>query len=146
MSSIWFFVSVPGKNGFLWSISAKMQPTLHISTDVVYCWALNSNSGARYHLVATYSVSTFAFKLWNKGLANPKSQILRSQLELTNRFLGFCINIILLNLCEQFELNEYILILSKVDIKRTYSVLPLMTDHSWWFELNQCPSSQKLHN
>jgi hypothetical protein len=54
MSYIWFLVSVPGKNGFLCNIYAKIQPTLHISTEVVYWAALNNNSGARYHLVATY--------------------------------------------------------------------------------------------
>ena len=66
-----------------------MHPTLHISTEVSYWLALNSNSGALYHLVATYSVSTLAFTFLNNGLANPKSQIFRSQFELTKRFLGF---------------------------------------------------------
>lgn len=88
MSSIWFLVSVPGKNGFLCNISAKIQPTLHISTEVVYWFALRSNSGALYHLVATYSVNTLALTFLNRGLARPKSQILRSQFEFTSKFLG----------------------------------------------------------
>lgn len=89
ISYIWFLVSVPGRKGFLCNISAKMQPTLHISTEVVYWLALKRSYGALYHLVATYYVRTFAFTFLNNGLASPKSQILRSQFELTNKFLGF---------------------------------------------------------
>ena len=35
ISYIWFLVSVPGRKGFLCNISAKIHPTLHISTEVV---------------------------------------------------------------------------------------------------------------
>ena len=38
------------------SNSPRMQPMLHISTPFVYVWDPSSISGARYHLVATYSV------------------------------------------------------------------------------------------
>lgn len=80
---------MPGRNGFLCNIYAKIHPTLHISTEVVYWLALKRSYGARYHLVATYSVKTFALTFLNKGLAKPKSHIFKSQLELTNKFLGF---------------------------------------------------------
>lgn len=53
-------------------------------------FAFSMTSGALYHLVATYSVSV---PVWsNSGSAmreRPKSQILRSQLELSRRLEGF---------------------------------------------------------
>ena len=44
---------VPGKIGFLFSNSAKIQPTDQTSTDAPYSVYANNNSGALYHLVAT---------------------------------------------------------------------------------------------
>src|SRR5580692_12459134 len=48
----------PGKSGFRVHISAKMQPTDHISTPVEYCRPPSKISGARYHSVTTYYVLT----------------------------------------------------------------------------------------
>ena len=81
--------------------------------------------------MATYSVKTFAFKLCESGLANPKSQIFKSQFELTSKFRGFFKNItnLILNLYERFVLNGYILILLIVDKGRIYNVPQLMVDH-----------------
>jgi hypothetical protein len=44
----------PGKRGFWFTISAKMQPTDHTSTGVEYCRAPKRISGALYHSVTTY--------------------------------------------------------------------------------------------
>ena len=46
----------PWNNAFLVHISAKIQPTLHISTPVLYCLPPNKISGARYHNVTTSCV------------------------------------------------------------------------------------------
>lgn len=43
-------ISLPGNNGTLNIISAKIHPTAHISTPVEYNGAPNNNSGALYHL------------------------------------------------------------------------------------------------
>jgi len=47
---------IPGKIARRANISAKMHPTDHVSTSTVYCRRKSINSGARYHLVITYSV------------------------------------------------------------------------------------------
>ena len=69
------------------SNSAKMHPTLHTSIAVVYSAQLRRSSGARYHLVTTYSVMNASVSALAR--AKPKSQILRSQLALRRRLLGF---------------------------------------------------------
>ena len=46
----------PGNRGIPDAISAKMQPILHTSTEVLYRLAPNNNSGARYHKVTTSKV------------------------------------------------------------------------------------------
>lgn len=74
--SIWFNVDVPGNMALPTIISPRMQPTLHISTALVYFLLPNNISGALYHLVATYSVRTGAYpssSLIATDLANPKS-------------------------------------------------------------------------
>jgi len=43
----------PGKRGLRVHISAKMQPTDHMSTPVEYCRPPRRISGARYHNVTT---------------------------------------------------------------------------------------------
>lgn len=77
-------------------ISARIQPTLHTSIAFEYSWNESITSGARYHLVATYSVmNPFPpFGPLSGGgraalRARPKSQILRSQLALRSRLEGF---------------------------------------------------------
>ena len=87
--------SRPGKSGFPDNISARIHPTDQISIAYVYSLNLsyevinsrpiaknkethvNMISGARYHLVATYSVMnpTASCSPTNADLANPKSQI-----------------------------------------------------------------------
>jgi hypothetical protein len=42
--------SRPGKRGFPLSISARTQPTLHMSIARVYSLKVSITSGARYHL------------------------------------------------------------------------------------------------
>ena len=54
--SIWLMVLVPGKRGLPSSISARMQPRLHMSTPAVYFLLASRISGARYQRVATQSV------------------------------------------------------------------------------------------
>ncbi len=54
--SIWFKVEVPGNNDLPVISSPSMHPTDHISTALEYFVEPSKISGARYHLVATYSV------------------------------------------------------------------------------------------
>ncbi|KAJ0566576.1 hypothetical protein HanIR_Chr06g0275211 [Helianthus annuus] len=63
-----------------------MQPTDQISIAAVYSEQLSNNSGARYHLVTTYSVMK---SVSDVVLASPKSQILRSQFAFRSKLLGF---------------------------------------------------------
>ena len=42
----WLMVEVPGKSGLPRSISARMQPRLHISTPIVYRFEASRISGA----------------------------------------------------------------------------------------------------
>ena len=56
--SIWLSVEFPGKMDFPLISSPKMQPTDHMSTAFEYLVDPSKISGALYHLVATYSVST----------------------------------------------------------------------------------------
>lgn len=52
----WSSQSLPGKSGVLLINSAMMQPMDHTSNCSSQCLALRITSGARYHLVTTYSV------------------------------------------------------------------------------------------
>lgn len=82
--------SLPGNRGFPLSISARMQPTDHTSMALVYSLKVNMISGARYHLVATYSVMKPELSSWEAAeRARPKSHTLRSQLALRSRLEGF---------------------------------------------------------
>ncbi len=56
---------VPGKIALPIINSPKMHPTDHISTAFVYFVLPNKISGARNHLVATYSVKTGAVPNYN---------------------------------------------------------------------------------
>ena len=74
--SIWFNVDVPGNNDLPVISSPRMQPTDHISTAFEYLVEPRSISGARYHLVATYSVKTGSTPFYFGqliDLASPKS-------------------------------------------------------------------------
>lgn len=62
-----------------------MQPTDQTSIAEVYSEQLRSNSGARYHLVTTYSVIK---SVSDVVLAKPKSPILRSQFPFKSKLLG----------------------------------------------------------
>jgi hypothetical protein len=44
----------PGNSALRVHISAKMQPTLHISTPVLYCFPPRRISGERYQRVTTW--------------------------------------------------------------------------------------------
>lgn len=66
-------------------ISANIQPTDQTSIADVYSEQLRSNSGARYHLVTTYSVIK---SVSDVVLAKPKSPILRSQFPFRSKLLG----------------------------------------------------------
>lgn len=77
------------KSGALLNISATMVPTDHMSAASLYS-NLNSSSGARYRLVATYFVSPLVLSIPSRlTLDNPKSHIFRSQLLFTSKFFGF---------------------------------------------------------
>ena len=80
-------VYVPGNTGVLASNSAKMQPTDHMSTAFVYSDAFNMTSGARYHLVTTYSVRVVVVSSY--PLARPKSHTFKSQFLFKSKLLGF---------------------------------------------------------
>lgn len=69
----------------------KIQPTDHISTALEYLVEPNNISGARYHLVATYSVKTGStpFSLGQlMERASPKSATFMWHSELRRRLLG----------------------------------------------------------
>lgn len=52
----WSISLTPGKSGLRFSISAKIVPSAHMSTGGPYSVDRSRTSGARYHLVETYSV------------------------------------------------------------------------------------------
>ena len=90
--SIWFRVEVPGKTGLPIINSPNMTPVLHISTALVYLVDPNSISGALYHLVATYSVSTGVVpsdSFMETNLARPKSANLAVHWEFNKILDGF---------------------------------------------------------
>ena len=62
-----------------------MQPTDQMSMAAVYSAHDSKSSGARYHLVTTYSVM---YSFSELVLASPKSQIFRSQFAFRSRLLG----------------------------------------------------------
>lgn len=81
--------SLPGNSGLPFSISAKMHPTLQTSMAFVYSLKVSIISGARYHLVATYSVMKPELSSVDAAdLASPKSQTFKSQFALSNKFEG----------------------------------------------------------
>lgn len=90
--SIWFKVEFPGKMALPKYIYPKMQPTDHISTAFVYLEEPRRISGARYHLVATYSVMIGSATDWFTvaiDRARPKSASLARQSESSKMFDGF---------------------------------------------------------
>lgn len=70
---------VPVKIGLPIKISARMQPTLHRSTETPYFVEPNKSSGGRYHSVITRLVSG-CLQLGSKNVARPKSAILKMPL------------------------------------------------------------------
>jgi len=71
--------------------SPTIQPILHISTALAYFVDPRRISGARYHLVATYSVLTglSPSSVTATDLANPKSASLTRHSEFNRIFDGF---------------------------------------------------------
>lgn len=102
-SRFFYLCEKPGKRGVLPINSAKMHPTDHISTPLVYSEALRMTSGERYHRVTTYlfknifllevsknvSYSVLNSFSFSNPLASPKSQIFKSQFLFRRRLLGF---------------------------------------------------------
>mmetsp|Transcript_113252 Transcript_113252/g.283641 ORF Transcript_113252/g.283641 Transcript_113252/m.283641 type:complete len:214 (+) Transcript_113252:204-845(+) len=89
---IWSKKSEPRNRGVRLISSPRMQPALHISTAAVYSIDVRTISGARYHLVPTYSVrrkSSSSCENPALPLASPKSHNLMSQFLLTRTFKGF---------------------------------------------------------
>lgn len=85
-------MDVPGKIAFPTINSPIIQPTLHISTALVYFVEPNKISGALYHLVATYSVIKGLLpssSLQATDLAKPKSATFTKHSEFSNILLGF---------------------------------------------------------
>jgi len=76
------------KKGSRVIISARIQPTDQISTAFPYLLLSQSNSGALYHRVTTYSVKQLSTSP-QTPLESPKSQRAKSQLALTRMFDGF---------------------------------------------------------
>lgn len=87
--SIWFRVEVPGNRDFPVINSPNIHPTDHISTALEYLVDPNKISGARYHLVATYSVRTGSpWFLQSIDRASPKSATFAWHSELSSKLLG----------------------------------------------------------
>lgn len=83
---------MPGNTALPIINSPKMQPTLHMSTALVYFVEPNRISGALYHLVATYSVSTGkdpSSSLYAILLASPKSASFTRHSEFSSILEGF---------------------------------------------------------
>jgi hypothetical protein len=88
--SIWFKVEFPGKVDFPIINYPKMQPTDHISTALEYLVDPSKIYGARYHLVATYSVrlgSPTSLGQFNER-AKPKSATFAWHSEFRSKLLG----------------------------------------------------------
>ena len=89
--SIWFNVEFPGNMGFPRIIYPSMHPKLQTSAGFEYFFEPSKISGARYHLVAMYSVKSggkLSYLSWNTDRTNPKSQILARQSSLTSTLEG----------------------------------------------------------
>ena len=82
--------SEPGNSGTLPISSPIIQPTAHMSTAVEYFGQPTIISGARYHLVVTYSVMAQIFELLFSVYtrASPKSATFRQQSAFTKRLRG----------------------------------------------------------
>lgn len=76
----------PGKRGRKLTISAKIQPTDHISIELEYFCEPSNTSGGRYHKVTT----SWVYPLTGipEALASPKSAILRMLSLEMRRFWG----------------------------------------------------------
>ena len=79
------------------------------------------------------------------ALASPKSQIFKSQLLLTSKFLGFLLKIRILNPYVQYLQNAYILILLIVSIRKTDNVLHLNLSPILLLMSNQFPLTLIQH-
>ena len=87
--SIWLRVELPGKKGLPFIIYPSMQPKLHTSIAFVYLLEPNKISGARYHLVAIYSVRMGLTSVSSSTeRTSPKSQILAMQSSFTRTLDG----------------------------------------------------------
>lgn len=88
--SIWFKVEFPGNIGFPLMTSPSMHPKLQTSAGFEYLFEPSKIYGARYHLVAIYSVISGgrSSPSWWIDLTRPKSQILARQSSLTRTFEG----------------------------------------------------------
>ena len=88
--SIWFKVEFPGNIGFPLIISPNMHPKLQTSAGFEYRFDPSKIYGARYHLVAMYSVISGgrSSPSWWIDLTRPKSQILARQSSLTRTLEG----------------------------------------------------------
>ena len=89
--SIWFKVEFPGKVDLPMINYPNMQPTDHMSTAFEYLVDPSRIYGARYHLVATYSVklgSPTSFGQFSER-ARPKSATLAWHSEFKSKLLGF---------------------------------------------------------
>ena len=91
INSSWWWMSFPGKNVYLPNSSAKMHPQDHTSIDFSYFLVARRNSGPRYHHTEIPSDrgNVRAFRPGRCALANPKSQIFKSQLLFIHKFRGF---------------------------------------------------------
>ena len=88
--SIWFKVEFPGNIGFPLITSPNMHPKLQTSAGFEYRFDPSKIYGARYHLVAMYSVISGgrSSPSWWIDLTRPKSQILARQSSLTRTLEG----------------------------------------------------------
>lgn len=87
--SIWFRVEFPGKKGFPLIISPRRHPKLQVSMALEYLLEPSKISGARYHLVAIYSVRIGLVSVSSStDLTSPKSQIFALQFSLTKMLEG----------------------------------------------------------
>ena len=77
----------PGNRGDELIISPNIHPIAHRSTPSSYFLALNNNSGALYHRVATWWLYG-RFLLPSNTLARPKSAIFSTPVELIRRLAG----------------------------------------------------------
>ncbi len=110
----------------------------------MYCFQERITSGARYHLVATYSVKK-PFQS-SEGLAtraNPKSQIFSEQSPFTKRLLGFLKNVneqkMLPNHDEEHVQNELLSFLLGFDTQSIECGRLRVLEESLQFVASLCP-------